>query len=154
MITGTYFIFCPHCAGCWIIYGLSACLWPSGIHHICAESDRHSLGFTSLDFFASCDPLTLPFQAPLSPGLPSSSVTGRAWPAQRIPLILPCDDAGCRPQQEGLTTPAPTPFPATPTGGYRPLRGLQDGASLEVTSVDSPESSCSNKAAVNKLLPK
>lgn len=106
------------------VYGLPACLWPAGSDHNCAEPDRHSLGFASLDFFASCDLLTLPSQAPLSPGLPPSAVTGRAWPAQRIPLVLPCDNSQATAQRPHCSPH--NSFPShCPMWGFWPLRGFR-----------------------------
>lgn len=65
------------------------CLWLPGIDHICAKSDRRSTGFTSLEFFASCDSLTLTSLPALSPSFPASPTPGQARPAQWISLILP-----------------------------------------------------------------
>lgn len=65
-ITREYLTFSPH----GMSPSLWVCLWLLDIHHIRAKSHGHSLGFLSLDFFASSDPLTLALL------VPPSSTTG------------------------------------------------------------------------------
>lgn len=130
---------------------LRVCLWTPGIDHICAKSDRHSPGFTSLEFFGSCDSLTLTSLPALSPSFLHLPRLVKRDLHSESPSCLSL----CRPRPKGLATPTPASLPATPAWGFLPSRGHHDGASLEATALipENPQGHAPSKETLSHQRP-